>query len=57
MVRTVDERDGVYRLSDERTAVQAGMNDARRGDFLPDEEMDEFYRLHLRLRRHSGARA
>jgi hypothetical protein len=23
------------------------MNDARRGDFLPDEEMDEFYRLHL----------
>jgi predicted transcriptional regulator len=40
-------RSGVYRLSDEeRTAVRAGMNAARRGDFVPDEEMDEFYRLH-----------
>jgi predicted transcriptional regulator len=40
-------RSGVYRLSDEeRTAVRAGMDAARRGDFVPDEEMDEFYRLH-----------
>jgi predicted transcriptional regulator len=39
-------RSGVYRLSDEeRTAVRAGMDAARRGDFVPDEEMDEFYRL------------
>jgi predicted transcriptional regulator len=40
-------RSGVYRLSDEeRTAVRAGMDAARRGDFVPEDEMDEFYRLH-----------
>jgi predicted transcriptional regulator len=39
-------RSGVYRLSDdERTAVRAGMDAARRGDFVPEDEMDEFYRL------------
>jgi hypothetical protein len=38
-------RRGVYRLSDEeRTAVRTGMDAARRGDFVPDDEMDEFYR-------------
>jgi hypothetical protein len=43
-------RSGVYRLSDEeRTAVRAGMDAARRGDFVPDDEMDEFYRLHRRV--------
>jgi predicted transcriptional regulator len=43
-------RSGVYRLSDEeRTAVRAGMDAARRGDFVPDDEMDEFYRLHHRV--------
>lgn len=42
-------RSGVYRLSDEeRTSVRAGMEDARRGDFASDGEMDEFYRLHHR---------
>jgi predicted transcriptional regulator len=42
-------RSGVYRLSDEeRTAVRAGMDAARRGDFVPDEEMEELYRLHYR---------
>lgn len=42
-------RTGVYRLSDEeRTAVRAGMEDARRGDFASDEEIDELYRLHPR---------
>jgi hypothetical protein len=42
-------RSGVYRLSDEeRTAVRAGMEDARRGDFASEQEMDEFYRLHDR---------
>jgi predicted transcriptional regulator len=42
-------RSGVYRLSDEeRTAVRAGMDAARRGEFVPDQEMDEFYRLHER---------
>jgi predicted transcriptional regulator len=43
-------RTGVYRLSDdERAAVRAGMNDARRGDFASDEEMDELYRPHRRV--------
>jgi predicted transcriptional regulator len=42
-------RSGIYRLSDqERTAVRAGMDAARRGDFASDEEMNEFYRLHSR---------
>ncbi len=46
MVR-VGESYRVYRLSDEeRVAVRAGMEAARRGDFVPDAEMDEFYRLH-----------
>jgi hypothetical protein len=43
-------RSGVYRLSDEeRIAVRAGMDAARRADFASDEEMDEFYRLHHRV--------
>lgn len=42
-------RTGVYRLSDEeRTAVRAGLEDARRGDFVSDEEIDELFRLHPR---------
>jgi predicted transcriptional regulator len=42
-------RSGVYRLSDEeRAAVREGMDAARQGDFVPDEEMDEFYRLYYR---------
>jgi predicted transcriptional regulator len=40
-------RTGVYHLSDEeRAAVRAGMDAARRGEFVPDNEMEEFYRLH-----------
>ncbi len=40
-------RTGVYRLSDdERAAVREGMAAARRGEFVPDEEMERFYRLH-----------
>jgi predicted transcriptional regulator len=43
-------RSGVHRLSDEeRAAVRAGMDAARQGDFVPDEEMDEYYRLHHRV--------
>ena len=43
-------RSGVYRLSDEeRIAVRAGMDAARRGDFVPEDELDEFYRLHHRV--------
>ncbi len=46
---TVDEilrwHDGVYRLSDdERAAMRKGMEAARRGDFVSDEEMAAFYR-------------
>ncbi|MEO6779585.1 MAG: hypothetical protein ABI407_01195 [Bradyrhizobium sp.] len=42
-------RSGVYLLSDqERTAVRAGMDAARRDDFASEEEMNEFYRLHSR---------
>lgn len=39
-------RPGVYRLSDdERAAVRAGMDAARRGDFVPDDEMEKFCRM------------
>ena len=42
-------RSGVYGLSDdERTAVRAGMDEARRGDFASEEEIEAFYRLHHR---------
>jgi predicted transcriptional regulator len=42
-------RGGVYQLSDqERTAVRTGMEEARRGDFATDEELEEFYQLHRR---------
>jgi hypothetical protein len=42
-------RSGVYHLSDEeRVAVRAGIEDARRGDFASDEEIEAFYRLHHR---------
>jgi predicted transcriptional regulator len=44
--REVESRNSVYRLSDEeRSSVRAGMDAARRGDFVPEQEMDEFYRL------------
>ncbi len=40
-------RTGVYRLSDEeRAAVREGMAAARRGEFVPDDEMEKFYQLH-----------
>jgi hypothetical protein len=42
-------RSRVYRLSDEeRAAIREGMDAARHNDFVPDEEMDELYRLHHR---------
>jgi hypothetical protein len=40
-------RNGIYRLSDdERVAVRAGLDAVRRGDFAPDQEVEEFYKLH-----------
>ena len=42
-------RSGLYRLSDEeRAAVRAGLNAARRGDFVSEDEMEEYYGLHSR---------
>jgi hypothetical protein len=42
-------RSGVYRLSDEeRVAVRAGLDAARRGDFASDDEIEALYRLHDR---------
>ena len=49
MAREIEARrhGGIYRLSDEElAAVRVGMDAARRGDFVPDEEMEEFYRMH-----------
>jgi len=43
-------RSGVYRLSEEeRTAVRAGMEAARRGDFATEEEIEAFDQLHRRV--------
>jgi hypothetical protein len=40
-------RTGPYRLSDaERAAVRQGIDAAKMGHFAPDDEMEEFYRLH-----------
>jgi predicted transcriptional regulator len=42
-------RSGLYSLSDEkRAAVRAGLDAARRGDFVSEDEMEEFYQLHRR---------
>jgi len=48
---SVDEierwRDGVFRLTDEeRAAVRRGVEAARRGEFVSDEELAAFYRRH-----------
>jgi alkylhydroperoxidase family enzyme len=48
---SVDEierwRDGVFHLTDEeRAAVRRGMDAARRGAFVSDEELAAFYRRH-----------
>jgi predicted transcriptional regulator len=43
-------RTGVYLLSDEeRAGVRKGMDAARRGEFAPDDEMEEFYQLHRKV--------
>jgi predicted transcriptional regulator len=40
-------RNGVYRLSDAaRAAFREGIDAAEAGHFAPEDEMDEFYRLH-----------
>jgi predicted transcriptional regulator len=49
--QTVDEimrwHEGVYRLSDdERAAVRKGIEAARRGEFVSDEELEAFYQRH-----------
>ena len=38
-------RSGVYVMNDEeRAAVQEGLDQARRGEFVPDDEMDAFWK-------------
>jgi predicted transcriptional regulator len=38
-------RTGVYVMSDEeRAAVREGLDQARRGQFVPDDEMDAFWK-------------
>ncbi len=40
-------RTGIYRMSDaERVAVREGIDAADVGQFAPEDEMEEFYRLH-----------
>ena len=42
-------RAAMYLLSDEeRSAVHAGLEDARQDRFATEEEMEEFYQLHRR---------
>ena len=43
-------RTGIYQLSDdERFAVRKGKDEAKRGQFAPDDEIEEFYRLHRKI--------
>ena len=49
--QSIDEierwRSDVFRLTDEeRAAVRKGMEAARRGEFVTDEELAAFYRRH-----------
>ena len=38
-------RTGVYVMNDEeRAAVREGLEQARRGEFVPDDEMDSFWK-------------
>jgi len=38
-------RTGLYRMTDEeRAAVREGLDQADRGEFVSDEEMDEFWK-------------
>jgi hypothetical protein len=38
-------RTGVYVMNDEeRAAVREGLDQARRGEFVPDDEMDAFWK-------------
>lgn len=40
-------RTGIYRLSEtERAAVREGIDAADAGHFAPEDEMEEFFRLH-----------
>ncbi len=57
MAREIEARRGeVYRLSDEeRTAVRAGMEEARRGEFVSEDEIEAFYQQHRQLSSLRGA--
>lgn len=46
LAREIEARcTGVYAMNDEeRAAVRAGLEQARRGEFVPDDEMDAFWK-------------
>jgi predicted transcriptional regulator len=40
-------RNALYRLSDrEQVAVRAGLEDARQNNFVSEDEMEEYFKLH-----------
>lgn len=40
-------RNALYRLSDrEQVAVRAGLQDARQNNFVSEDEMEEYFKLH-----------
>jgi predicted transcriptional regulator len=48
VAREIESRhSGIYRLSEaEKAAVREGVDAANTGHFAPEDEMEEFYRLH-----------
>jgi len=48
IIREMEARQtGIYRLSeDERASVKEGLEQARRGEFVPDEVVAEFFSRH-----------
>jgi predicted transcriptional regulator len=46
LVREIEaRRTGVYVMNDEeRAAVRRGLDEAARGEFVPDQEMDAFWK-------------
>ncbi|MEX2036977.1 MAG: hypothetical protein WEA28_17495 [Xanthobacteraceae bacterium] len=47
IIEIEEKHFGVYRLSDdERAAVREGLAQAKRGEFVPDEAMADFFRRH-----------
>ena len=43
-----DQSDALILSDEEQSAIRQGMDAARRGEFAPDDEMEEFYQLHCK---------